>query len=205
MSTGSLAASLRELPGPQGGKIPSLSGHERNPFFFNKNGKNFHDISLISGADSDLDGRAVVTFDYNRDGFLDLAVCNANAPKLSIYQNQLGELKAPGNFVMIRFIGGNQSASPSETWSARDGYGCVVTASIGGLPLRLQHRCGTGYAAQSSALMHLGLGEHPQIDRLEVRWPSGHKQAISNIKTGSLLTVHETGKTEVQPYTAAPK
>lgn len=200
MSNGSMAASLRELSNPQGGKVPSLSGHERNPFFLNENGKSFRDISLVSGADSELDGRAVVTFDYNHDGLLDLAVCNANAPKLSIFKNQLGKLPSTGNFVMIRFVGGNQSSQPSADWSARDGYGCVVTASIGGLPMRLQHRCGTGYAAQSSALMHIGLGQHDQIDQLKVRWPSGKRQSFSNISSGTLITLSERDGKESQSY-----
>lgn len=199
---GSLADGLRQLSGPQGGKIPSLSGHERNPFFLNEKGKSFRDISLISGADSDKDGRAVVFWDYNRDGFLDLAICNANAPKLAIYRNQLAKLKQPGGFVKIRFEGGNTGSHTSKTLSHRDGYGCVVTATINNRPFRAEHRCGTGYAAQNSPLMHIGLGQAPHIDSLSVRWPSGKSQTFRNIPAGTLLICREQGDSEMLPYKA---
>ncbi|MGB0993413.1 MAG: CRTAC1 family protein, partial [Akkermansiaceae bacterium] len=200
MSLGSMAASLRELPGPQGGKIPSLSGHERNPFFVNMKGKGFHDVSLISGADSPLDGRAVVVFDYDRDGLLDIAVCNANTPKLKIYRNQLGSEGATGNFVKIRFEGANSQNSSSSSASNKNGYGSVVKGFIGGKPFRAEHRCGTGYAAQSSALMHIGLGSATQTDKLEIIWPSGKKQMIKNAPTGSIIVVEEHGSFHIKSY-----
>ena len=38
---------------------------------------------------------------------------------------------------------------------------------------------GNGFAAQSSARIHFGLGAATRIDRLEVRWPSGRRETFT--------------------------
>jgi len=194
---------MRQLKGDQKGQVASLSGHERNPLFFNREGEHFDNLSLISGADSDKDGRTVVLWDYNKDGFIDLAVVNSNAPKLAIYQNQLGKQLPDNHSVFIRFKGGNTSNSPTggnTKLSNRDGYGCVVLATITGSTQRAEHYCGTGFAAQNSALMHLGIGKAEKIDSLTVLWPSGTVQKLENIPAGSLVTVIEGEKVLFSSY-----
>ena len=52
----------------------NLSGYERNRTYLNANGKNFVDVSFLSGTDSDGDGRCVVPIDFNLDGQRDLIV-----------------------------------------------------------------------------------------------------------------------------------
>jgi len=203
MATGNLADSLsqmREIQGDQSGQISSLSGHERNPFFYNREGRRFDDLSLISGADSDRDGRAVALWDYDRDGFLDLAVVNANAPKLALYHNQLAGQPADRHCLFLRFQGANTAGASDAKKSNRDGYGCVVFAVVGGKTLRSEHHCGAGFAAQNSALMHLGIGSSDQVDSLTVRWPSGTIQSLEKIPAGSLVTLPEQAAPTIAPY-----
>ena len=38
----------------------------------------------------------------------------------------------------------------------------------------------SGYLAQSVLPLYFGLGEATKIDRIEVDWPSGKKQVVSN-------------------------
>jgi uncharacterized protein YdiU (UPF0061 family) len=47
----------------------SLSGKGRNRLFLSEQGKQFKDVSLLSGAAHLGDGRSVVLFDYDRDGY----------------------------------------------------------------------------------------------------------------------------------------
>ena len=173
--------------------ISSLSGHERNPLFLNRKGEEFEDISLISGADSDRDGRTVVLWDYNKDGFLDLAVVNANAPRLAIYENQLGKRLADRGAVMIRFSG-------AAGQSNRDGYGTVVKAKIGERVFRSEHQCGAGFAAQNAPFIHIGLGQAKVIDELTIRWSTGAVQVLSKIPAGSLLRAQEGRAAVVETY-----
>ena len=76
-----------KLPSLERGKI-SFSGKERNHLFQNAQGREFHDISGISGIDTPQDGRTFAVWDYDRDGWQDIALLNINTPVLSLYRNQ---------------------------------------------------------------------------------------------------------------------
>jgi len=66
----------------------NLSCFERNRVYLNAAGRNFLDISHLTGADSDGDGRAVVAADINGDGRIDLAVRQAGGGPLMLFENQ---------------------------------------------------------------------------------------------------------------------
>jgi hypothetical protein len=154
----------------------SFSGHERNSFFRNARGNRFDDLSSISGLDHIADGRSMAFWDYDRDGWRDIALVNANSPQLVIYHNDFGEvLKKPANIIAIRFQGGANGSNPTESWSNRDGYGAVITVETPTMKQTREHRCGEGFAAQNSALMLVALGEVETAARVSVKWPSGRK------------------------------
>jgi hypothetical protein len=48
-----------------------------------------------------------------------------------------------------------------------------------------------GYASSSDSRVHFGLGDSPTVRELEVRWPSGARQLLRNIKVDRILTVQE--------------
>lgn len=174
----------------------SHSGHERNHLFLNRRGQDFSDISLISGLDSPADSRSFVLWDYNRDGWQDIAVINANAPLLALYRNELGPVcgkttACDAPIIALRFVGGNRLARPSSSFAPRDGYGAMVLVSLGQQTLKREHRCGEGFAAQNSATMIIGIGGHKAAGSVVVRWPSGKTQKIENVPAGTLLTVYE--------------
>jgi len=171
----------------------SFSGHERNHLFLSNQGKQFTDFSGVSGTDSDADGRAFAYWDFDRDGWQDIAIVNANAPLLNIYHNEIGRVSEgeyAGNILAIRFVGGNQKAAPSQ-FAPRDGYGAVVTVTAGDLSMLREHRCGEGFAAQNSDTMLIGLGENTKATKVNVRWSSGTTSDLQNIAAGSLVTVFE--------------
>ena len=102
----------------------SFSGHERNHVFLNQGRKDYVEVSGVSGLDHPGDSRAFAILDYDRDGWQDIAVVNANAPLFQLYRNQMGEREgAKGGMVAVRFEGGNRSSEASDQWSTRDGYG----------------------------------------------------------------------------------
>jgi thiol-disulfide isomerase/thioredoxin len=190
--------------------VHSLSGHERNHLFLNRNGQTFEDISLISGLDSPADGRCFVTFDYDHDGQLDIALVNANKPLLNLYQNQIKSSSSSpageNQFMAIRFVGANHRAEASR-FSSRDGYGAMVEVTMDGAKLKREHRCGEGYGSQNSATMIVGLGAARTVDRIQVRWPSGKQTHLEQVPAGSLVTTFEDARHSghdahfnVQPY-----
>jgi enediyne biosynthesis protein E4 len=43
--------------------------------------------------------------------------------------------------------------------------------------------------------MHFGLGPASSISRIEIRWPSGIKQVLSDVKADQILTITEAKST----------
>ena len=93
--------------------------------------------------------------------------------------------------IAVRLIGGNRSPRPTSAFSSRDGYGALVTVSLGDLEISREHRCGEGFAAQNSSQMIIGIGNHQTVPLLTVRWPSGKTQSIDNLTPGTQVIAYE--------------
>lgn len=173
----------------------SFSGSERNKLFLNHRAAQFLDLSAISGLDSPADGRVLSLCDFDRDGWQDMVVANANAPLLNIYRNTIGSTAAAadgiGQMIALRFVGGSQTAQSGASFSNRDGYGTKVRVQAGDLSLLREHRCGEGMAGQNSSTMIVGIGRNENVRTIEVQWPSGVQQQIQDVAAGSLLTIYE--------------
>jgi len=48
-----------------------------------------------------------------------------------------------------------------------------------------------GYNSSSDKRVHFGLGDATVIDKIELSWPSGAKQVLTNVKADQILTVTE--------------
>jgi thiol-disulfide isomerase/thioredoxin len=173
----------------------SFSGHERNHVFLNQNGDDYVEVSGISGLDHPGDGRAFAVLDFDRDGWQDLAVVNANAPLFQLFRNQMGDRGDPGGVVAVRFEGGNRFAFPSHQWSHRDGYGARVLLEVQDRQLLREHRAGEGLAAQNSATLLVGIGSAEEVARLTVSWPSGQRSDTTAVPAGTLVAAYEDPST----------
>jgi len=190
----------------------SLSGHERDHLFLSDRGVAFADVGGVSGLDDPADGRAAAFLDYDRDGWLDIALTNANAPRLVLFRNRIGCLPpaAGGRIVALRFVGGNATPRPAPGWSARDGIGARVTVDLGDVTLVREQRAGEGFAAQNSATMVIGIGARTVVPALTLAWPAGKSATTADIPAGTLLTVYEnpaqspTGEVFVREAYARP-
>ena len=123
--------------------VSSQSGHERNHLFMNQKDHELKDVSLVSGLDSIADGRANAIWDFDRDGFQDIVLINANNPMMQLFHNQL-KTGAPDSsqFIAVQLTGGNQTGQPSGEWSNRDGIGAVVRVKAGETVLVREARAG---------------------------------------------------------------
>ena len=61
----------------------------------------------------------------------------------------------------------------------RDGLGARVTVYAGGRALTQQMDGKSGYLAQSSLPLWFGLGSAETVERVEVLWPSGRRQTVT--------------------------
>ena len=131
----------------------SFSGKERNHLFLNDGNGGFADISGLSGLDAIGDTRAIALIDYDRDGWQDIGLVNANAPLLQLFRNNIGAVSSETrNVVAVRFVGGNHTDQPAEGLSCRDAFGALLWVDLGDGKQQLrEHRCGEGFASQNSA------------------------------------------------------
>ena len=171
--------------------VHSLNGNERNRYFANRAGRSFSDISALSGLDNPADSRGFAILDYDRDGWQDIALVNANQPLFNLYHNEMGTTGLSGGVIAIRFVGGNRAASPSKGFGCRDGYGARVVVDLGDEKLTREHRCGDGWSTQNSPTMMVGIGSHTNVDSLTVQWPSGKTTTTQGVPEGTLLTLYE--------------
>ena len=186
--------------------VHSLHGSERNRYIANRGGHAFADISGLSGLDDPADSRGFGILDYDRDGWQDVALVNANQPLFSLYHNEMPAAGLRGGLIAIRFVGGNRTAGPSKEYACRDGYGARVTVDLRGQRIVREHRCGEGWSTQNSPTMIVGIGEHATVASVSVRWPSGRTTSTQDVPEGTLLTVHENpaDSPSGQAFTRAP-
>jgi hypothetical protein len=48
-----------------------------------------------------------------------------------------------------------------------------------------------GYLAQSSRVLHFGLGNRSSVDSITIRWPRGIAQTLKNPKIDTVLRIRE--------------
>ncbi len=83
--------------------VHSLNGSERNHYFANQGGRAFVDISALSGLDNPADSRGFAVLDYDRDGWQDIALVNANEPLFNLYHNEMPAAGLKGGMIALRF------------------------------------------------------------------------------------------------------
>lgn len=161
----------------------SISGHERNMAFLNRpapevpGGRDFADVSAISGLDFDDDARGLALVDWDRDGDVDLWLRNRSAPSLRLMINRMSEEGNAGRFVALRVRG---------TEANRDGIGAQIELRFADGSLQAKTlTAGSGFLSQSSKWLHFGLGEGAEIRSVVVRWPFGEREEFTGIAAGS--------------------
>jgi hypothetical protein len=133
----------------------------------------------IKGQPAVRSSRCAVTGDFDRDGRLDLVVNNFNDQPY-FFKNQFPKK----HYVAFKLRG---------TRSNRDAIGAVVRIYRGTQVLTRQVPAAGGYLAQSSRVLHFGLGDNPAFDKIEVTWPGGARQTLDNMKPDALNEVTESG------------
>jgi hypothetical protein len=62
-------------------------------------------------------------------------------------------------------------------------------------------KAGSSYLSQNDLRAHFGLGAAATVDRIEVAWPSGRKEAVPNVPANQIITIEEgKGIVARQPF-----
>lgn len=121
-------------------------------------------MSASVGIDFADDGRALAVTDWDGDGDLDLWVRNRSGPQLRFMRNDGAD---DHHFIQFRLQGATCN---------RDAIGATVEVQAGERRLIRPLLAGDSYLAQSSKLLHFGLGSGERVDNVRVRWPGGGVQ-----------------------------
>jgi hypothetical protein len=157
----------------------NLSAFERNRVYLNVNGQHFLDVSHLSGADNDGDGRGVVAADLRNTGMPDLLVRQVGGGPLLLYENRL-----PQSHYLTVTLRGDKSN--------RRGLGARLTAEVNGRKVVRELFPANGYYSQAPSQVHFGLAADATVDRLTVRWPSGKVQVLTALAADRHVVVDES-------------
>ncbi|HKN21536.1 MAG TPA: CRTAC1 family protein, partial [Terracidiphilus sp.] len=155
------------------------------PHIFRNLGKgNFQEVTKSLGPDFAMPrvGRGAAYGDINNDGRLDLLLSTNGGPVYLFENDFTGSPGAANKSVRIKLIG---------TKSNRDGIGTVVKLTAGGESQSEMLRSGSSYLSASELVLTFGLAKHEQADSIEIRWPSGQAEKLTNVAAGQTITVTE--------------
>ena len=154
------------------------------PHVFRNMGKgNFEETtkSLGSAFDSPRVGRGAAYGDINNDGRLDLLL-STNGGRAYLFENDATGEAAQQKSLRIKLVG---------TKSNRDGLGSTVKLTAGGETQSKMLRSGSSYLSASELVLTFGLARHEQADAIEIHWPSGQLEKLSNVAAGETIIVTE--------------
>lgn len=167
----------------------NLSCYERKRIYVNVRGGNFLEVSHLTGADNDGDGRSAVAGDFRNNGQLDVAVRQVGGGALYLYENNF-----PARHYLKVTLRGKPEMGRTPT-SNRQGIGSRLIAHVNGRQVVRECYPINSYSSQASTIVHFGLGDDTKVDRLVIRWPSGKEQVLANVPGDQHIVVDEGKET----------
>ena len=162
--------------------------------FRNLGGGKFQEVteSMGSAFAAPKVARGTAYADIDNDGFLDVLV-TTNGGRPYLFHNEGG-----GNHSLrVKLVG---------TKSNRDGIGSVVRVTSGKDEQWQMLRSGSSYLSQSELVLTFGLGKESKADSVEIQWPSGQVDKLSNLSASQTVTIQEgKGVIAARPYAKAPR
>ncbi len=175
---------------------PQLPGYKQ-PRLLHRNNRDstFSEISAEFGAvlTENRVCRGVAFGDVDNDGDVDLLIADLDGPPQLLRNDGANA----NNSILIKTIG---------VKSNRSGIGARVTVVSGDLTQTDQVRSGDSYISQSDLRLHFGLEKRSKVDSIQVRWPSGAVDKLSNVGVNRIITIKEgQGKVDEKEFIKQPQ
>jgi len=136
-------------------------------------------------------GRGLATADYDNDGDIDI-VTNNRGDFPSLLRNDGGNAN---HWLTVQLIG---------TKSNRDGIGASLKLTSAGFVQFEQAKGGMSYMSASDPRIHFGLGKRMKIEALEITWPSGHVDRLTNLPIDQIIAIKEGAGIVPHPFPKIP-
>ena len=154
------------------------------PHLFRNLGKgNFAEVTKSAGTAfaTPRVGRGAAYADFDNDGRLDLLLSTNGGP-VYLFRNEPTDGAKANKSLRIKLSG---------TKSNRDGVGAVVKVTSAGEMQSQMLRSGSSYLSASELVLTFGLARHPKAETVEIRWPSGQLDHLTNVDAGQTVTITE--------------
>jgi enediyne biosynthesis protein E4 len=166
--------------------------HYREPMLLARNTMHgFVDVSQQSGTvfSKPWIARGMAIGDLDNDGRLDAVVTTNDGP-VHILHN---ETVTQNHWLLLKLTGhrSNRDAIAAEVTLATASGQQYATVSTTG-----------SYLSASDKRLHFGLGKEAVAQKIEIQWPSGIRQTLTNIGADQILEINEPAATE--PSTHRP-
>ncbi len=170
-------------------EVQSLKVKYKEPLllFQNVNGK-YKNVSSTSGPvfKKDFPARGLAVGDYDNDGDLDVLIINNGAAPL-LLRNEGGNCN---NWFGLQLV-----ASRSNPGAV----GAIITWEAGGVKHRRLKTAGGSYLSSNDPREVFGIGQSTKIDSVEIKWPSGQVDKLTNLPINKYGKVVE-GEGKWLPY-----
>ena len=163
---------------PDINKIQPQVTYAQLPLVFHNLGQGrFQEVGKELGFMKKLVARGAAYADFDNDGAPDIMLTTNGGPAVLLRNDGVSN-----HSLRIRLVGSR---------SNHNGFGAVVRVTAGGETQTQMLRSGSSYLSQSENILTFGLGTRMQADSLEIRWPSGAVDRMSNVKSGGVVTLTE--------------
>jgi hypothetical protein len=159
---------------------PKVQFKEPPLLFHNSGQRAFENASGSVGAQftRPMVARGAIYADFDRDGDLDVLFTTNHGPAY-LFRNDGGN---KNHFVNIRARG---------VKSNRDGIGARVRVESAVGKQWNVVRSGSSYCSQSDLALTFGLGKDTVITAIDVEWPSGARDHLTNVPANQFITIEE--------------
>lgn len=169
--------------------------HYREPMMLARNtGKKFVDVSGISGDifHEAWVGRAMAIGDIDNDGRIDAVVTTNGGPPHIL----LNQTPTTNHWITLHLTGHK---------SNRDGIGALVKLSTAQGSQWVTATTSSSYLSASDPRVHFGMGDSAVASSIEIHWPSGIIQTLTNVKGDQQIQVDEPATAGATAATQAGK